>query len=167
MLSATDFLHRVVIADFVVHAVEVGDVEAQALTDSGVRVGAVLAVGDGLVAVEERGALSREGQHGVVGVVNRAADVEVDEVDVPVVFIAAFGGQRGVDDAGVVVEADIEAVLEKLWVEDGNHHLFEGLAVIFFHESLKRLSRCPPNMVPGGVGHSDEHRVAGHGDVVF
>ena len=147
-----------------VDGVEVGDVDAQALAHGGVRVVAVLAVGDGLVAVEERRLLPREGHHGITGVVRRAVDVEVDEVDVPVVFVAALGWQRVVDDAGVVVEAEVEVVLEILRVADGDHHLLEVQALVFGHESLKLLPGHTPDVVPSGVGHGGEHRVAGHRD---
>ena len=69
VLSAANLLHGVVIVDFMVDAVEVDDAHFEVLACEGVRVDAVLAVGDGLVALEERGLLSSEAQHGVVGVV--------------------------------------------------------------------------------------------------
>ena len=157
MLSATDFLHLIIIMGFVVDAIKVGNVNIQVFAHGGIRIDAVLAVGDGLVTVEERRPFPREGQHGVVSVVDCTVDVQVDEVDVPVVLVAALSGQRRIDDAGIVVETEIEVVLEEFQVGDGYHYLFEVLTVVFAHESLKFLPGHAPDVVPSGVGHGGEY----------
>ena len=144
--------------------VEVGHIECELFLDERGGVDAVLAVRDGLVTVDEARPLSREGQHRIAEVGNGAVDVEIHHVDVPVVFVAAVAGQRRVDDAGVVVEAEIEAVLEVLQVVDGYHHLLETLVVVLGHEGFEGLPWCAPDVVPSGVGHGDEHRVARDGD---
>ena len=150
-----------------VDAVEVGDVDFKVFADGGIGIGAVLAVGDGLIAVEERRPLTRESQHGIVGVVNAAVDVQVDEIDVPVVLVAAVAGQRRVDDACVVVEAEIEVVLKELHVANGYHHLLEKLAVVLHHETVQPLAGHAPDVVPSGVGNCDENRIAGYGNFAF
>ena len=66
-----------------VDTVKVGDVDPQVLADGRVGVDTVLAVWNGLIAVEEAGTLSREGQHGIGGVAGRTVDVEINEIDVP------------------------------------------------------------------------------------
>ena len=76
VLSSSNLLHLIIILRFVVDAVKVGDVDFKILAYGRDGVGTVLAVGDGLVSVEKRRPFSGEGQHGIVGVVFSAVDVQ-------------------------------------------------------------------------------------------
>ena len=61
VLSATDLLHCIIIIYLMVNAVKVGDIKLQTFPFGRIRVDAVLAVWDRLVAVKEGGTLAREG----------------------------------------------------------------------------------------------------------
>ena len=77
-----------------VDAIQVSDVDFKAFVHGRIGVESILAIRDGLVAIEERRPFARKTQHGVIGVVNRTVDVQVNEVDVPVVLVAAVGWKR-------------------------------------------------------------------------
>ena len=150
-----------------VDAIQVSDVDFKAFVHGRIGVESILAVRDGLVAIEERRPFARKTQHGVIGVVNRTVDVQVNEVDVPVVLVAAVGGKRRIHNTGVVVEPEIEVVAEVSRVFDGNHHLLEILSVVLNHEGVESHPGHTPDVVPSGVGHGGEDRVAGHGNATL
>ena len=117
----------------------------------------------GLVMFQKRRRLTGETDQGMSGVEQRTTDVEIYEVDVPVVLVAAFVSLRTVDDAGVVGETDEEIGREIAQVGDKNHHLAEVVSIVFFHKRLQFLPRGAPHMVPGGVGDRVEDGIAWHG----
>ena len=151
VLVAVDLIDGVLVFQAVGLVVEVGEEQCIFLSNVCSGVGAEVLVRHGAVAVEERGGGAGEADLGVRRVRSASSVVEIDDVDVPVVFIATAAGLRRINDAGVVVETETEAGLEKGHVGDGNHDLFEVGTVVLDEELGQSASRCAPDVMPEGV----------------
>ena len=134
MLKSVNLIDDVVIVCVMGCVVEVGDLEFEFPQQVGSRVGLIVAIRHGAVTFQEGGRRPCETQFRIAGVVMVPTMVQINHIDVPVVFVASVGRLRLVDDACVIVEAKKESVDKELGVGDRDHDLFKVVAVVFLQE---------------------------------